>query len=64
MHLISIAKLFTNLGGDEQDACYLLNIHFLGFPIEAEIFEYNLASVNPIGVGEHYESWKGDNALH
>ena len=23
MHLISIAKLFTNLGGDEQDACYL-----------------------------------------
>ena len=43
---------------------HLLNIHFLGFPIEAEIFEYNLASVNPIGVGEHYESWKGDNALH
>lgn len=23
MYLISIAKLYTNLGGDEQDACYL-----------------------------------------
>lgn len=40
--------------------CHILNIHYLKFLNEVEIVEYNQASVNPIGVGEHYESWKGD----
>lgn len=42
--------------------CQILNIHYLKFLNEVEIVEYNQASVNPIGVGEHYESWKGSNA--
>lgn len=42
--------------------CHILNIHSLEFLNEVENFEYNQATMNPIGVGEHYESWKGGNA--